>query len=670
MNEKGKILVLCGLTLLLISILYVKFEQKGNAVSPYGNLDLSGKVNAPEFEGGRGWLNVERPLSLRKDLKGKVVLVDFWTYCCINCLHILPDLKKLEQKYPEELVVVGVHSAKFLNEKDSENIRAAILRYEIEHPVINDADFQIWERYAANAWPSLYLIDPEGKIVGKLSGEGHYEVLDQAIQGLIEKFGNKINRQPIPIALERDREPETILSFPGKVYADGDSQRLFIADTNHNRIVITDFAGKILDIAGDSESGWQDGSFEEARFNHPQGMVLTGEQTLMVADTENHLLRVLDLKARSVKTVGGTGKQARWRAPGGAALQTALNSPWALTMRKDDPNVYIAMAGPHQLWVYQPEKENVEPFAGSGYENIVDGYLNEAQLAQPSGMTSDGTHIYFADSEVSALRMVDFTSKPKQVRTLIGKGLFKFGDQDGKFEEALLQHVLGVAYHEGRVYVADTYNHKIKAADLEKRTIQTIAGDGKPGIGTAEQPQFYEPSGLSIAQGKLYIADTNNNAIRVMDLKTNRVETLHIDNTSWLMQQKQPTFDLLGNPQPVVLQNEKVAPGGTVQIEFAFPQGYHFNPLAQPMVQLRAEGETEKPWISQKFIPEVNGDVIQFKLSDQVLQDKKSVDIGVTFFYCREDNQGECRIDSALFTLPIEKGGDKVTLQYSVEEKV
>ena len=241
MNEKGKILVLCGLTLLLISILYVKFEQKGNAVSPYGNLDLSGKVNAPEFEGGRGWLNVERPLSLRKDLKGKVVLVDFWTYCCINCLHILPDLKKLEQKYPEELVVVGVHSAKFLNEKDSENIRAAILRYEIEHPVINDADFQIWERYAANAWPSLYLIDPEGKIVGKLSGEGHYEVLDQAIQGLIEKFGNKINRQPIPIALERDREPETILSFPGKVYADGDSQRLFIADTNHNRIVITDF---------------------------------------------------------------------------------------------------------------------------------------------------------------------------------------------------------------------------------------------------------------------------------------------------------------------------------------------------------------------------------------------------------------------------------------------
>src|SRR5213594_2479611 len=157
--------------------------QEGKSKMP----EYEGKVNAPEFPDGMEWLNTERPLSIRQ-LKGKVVLLDFWTYCCINCMHIIPDLKKLERKYPNELVVIGVHSAKFENEKNTENIRRIVLRYEIEHPIVNDADFAIWRAYAVDAWPTRFLIDPAGYVIGKLSGEGGYEALDQVIGETIADF--------------------------------------------------------------------------------------------------------------------------------------------------------------------------------------------------------------------------------------------------------------------------------------------------------------------------------------------------------------------------------------------------------------------------------------------------------------------------------------------------
>jgi thiol-disulfide isomerase/thioredoxin len=121
--------------------------------------DTRALVRAPEFPAGMQWLNTATPLRLA-DLRGKIVLLDFWTYCCINCMHIIPELTALERKYPNELVVIGVHSAKFHNEGDSENIRQAILRYEIQHPVVNDRDFRIWRSYAVRAWPTLMVIKP------------------------------------------------------------------------------------------------------------------------------------------------------------------------------------------------------------------------------------------------------------------------------------------------------------------------------------------------------------------------------------------------------------------------------------------------------------------------------------------------------------------------------
>src|SRR5689334_22341008 len=253
-----------------------------------------GKIRAPELSGGRGWLNTDKPLSLAA-LKGKVVLLDFWTYGCINCMHIIPDLKKLEKKYPNELVVIGVHSAKFENEKDTENIRRIVLRYEIEHPIVNDADFKIWKAYAVNAWPTRYLIDPAGYVIGKLSGEGGYEAIDKVIGDTIAEFRKRgeLNEAPLKLVLEKAKVGDLPLAFPGKVLADEKSDRLFIADSDHNRIVIAKLDGTLVDVVGTGAHGMVSSSFADSSFFRPQGMALDGDK-LYVADTENHLIRRID----------------------------------------------------------------------------------------------------------------------------------------------------------------------------------------------------------------------------------------------------------------------------------------------------------------------------------------------------------------------------------------
>jgi thiol-disulfide isomerase/thioredoxin len=475
------------------------------------------RIAAPELDGGVAWLNTAGPLRL-KDLRGKIVLLDFWTLCCINCMHVLPDLARLEKKYPNELVVIGVHTAKFENEKNTESIRKAILRYEISHPVVNDAEQRIWETFGSRSWPTLCLIDPEGYLVARGSGEGLYEALDREISRLIKihKAKKTLNEKPLKFQLARAQERgDSPLFFPGKVLADAAGKRLFIADSTHHRIVITDLDGKKIAVAGSGEPGREDGSYAAARFNDPQGMALQGD-LLYVADRKNHLIRALDLKAQSVKTIAGTGAQGQDRELGGLALKTGLNSPWDLLLHKD--RLFIAMAGHHQIWMLDLTKATVVPYAGDGREDIRDGTLSMSRFAQPSGLASDGKTLWVADSEVSAVRAVPLEGE-SEVKTLVGKGLFKFGDVDGEADMARLQHALGLAYHDGKLYVADTYNSKLKLLDPVKRTCVTFLG----GAG-----QLSEPGGLSYADGKLYVADTNAHRIRVVDAKSKTITTLKL----------------------------------------------------------------------------------------------------------------------------------------------
>ncbi len=451
-------------------------------------------------------------------------------------MHIFPQLRKLERKYASELVVVGVHSAKFPTEKETDSLTAAVRRCELEHPVINDAEFQVWQQYSCRAWPTLMFIDPRGNVIGKHEGELTFEQFDTLMSGMVAEFDELGIMQRSPLPTTPPPGPQNALSFPGKVLADEAGGRLFIADTNHNRIIVSSFDGDVKQVIGSGEEALVDAPLAQSAFNHPQGMAIDGD-ILYVADTENHAIRRVDLQAGHVETIAGTGEQGYDRTGGRPGRSTSLSSPWDVVLHNGV--VYIAMAGIHQLWSLDLETGIVGPYAGSGREAITDGPLATSALAQPSGITigndgSGGERLYFADSETSAIRNCDLDPNGS-VRTIIGLGLFEFGDVDGDDFRVRMQHPIGITHHVsddggGVLYVADTYNHKIKRVLPKTRSAFTVAGVGKPGHvdGPFAQARFSEPSGLSIANRKMYIADTNNHAIRVADMETGEVATLEL----------------------------------------------------------------------------------------------------------------------------------------------
>jgi thiol-disulfide isomerase/thioredoxin len=617
------------------------------------------RVRAPELSGGRGWLNTDKPLSLAA-LKGKVVLLDFWTYGCINCMHIIPDLKRLEKKYPNELVVIGVHSAKFENEKDTENIRRIILRYEIEHPVVNDADFAIWRSYAVNAWPTRYLIDPAGYIIGKLSGEGAYEALDKAIADTIAEFRKRgeLNEAPLKLVLERAKVGDLPLAFPGKILADQKSDRLFIADSDHNRIVVAKLDGTLIETIGTGEHGAQDGPFDQAAFFRPQGMMLDGD-TLYVADTENHLIRQVDLKSKTVKTIAGTGQQSREYGVSGPALRVALNSPWDLQLV--GRTLYIAMAGPHQIWKLDLDKQEVSTFAGSGREARLDGPPAEAAFAQPSALATDEKTLYVSDAEANIIRAINLGADGK-VRTLVGGDLFDFGDEDGLGNDVRLQHPLGLARWNDKLLIADTYNHKIKVLDPAARSVKSFAGTGKPGQSDGAKPSFYEPGGLAVAGNKLYVADTNNHAIRVVDLKTKETRTLPIKGLQPPASTQVAADDEAApNAEEIKLPPQKVRIGAaTLLINVELPAGYHLNPAAPQRYKVSIENGSMSLTINdQDASRSTKGSQLPIRVPVRAqAAGAAELHTSFTFVYCREDNTGTCRIKTLVWRASVEVVND------------
>jgi hypothetical protein len=423
-------------------------------------------------------------------------------------------------------VVIGVHSPKFIGEKDTESVRQAVGRLEVGHPVVNDRDFRVWQAYAVRAWPTIIFIDPRGKVIGSHEGEFPFESFDALIGDMVAEFdaAGLLDRRPLDLGLSPADAP-TALRFPGKVIADELTERLVISDSGHHRIIVADLDGQARQIIGSGVQGFDDGPAEVATFSHPQGLALDGAM-LYVADTENHAIRAVDLAAGTVVTLAGTGEQLMGPRVGGPARQTPLSSPWDLALL--DGTLYVAMAGTHQLWAMGLDSGFIVPFAGNGREDLVDGPRDGASMNQPSGLATDGTRLYVADSEASAIRVVEVGSAGS-IRTIVGEGLFEFGDRDGRGPaEVRLQHPVGLAWHDGIIVIADTYNHKIKRLDPTVAECRVWLGEGESGAddGDAERARFSEPSGVAVAAGRLYVADTNNHAVRVAEIETGRVSTL------------------------------------------------------------------------------------------------------------------------------------------------
>lgn len=461
---------------------------------------------APAFEGATAWLNVDHPLDLAA-LKGRVVVVDFWTSGCINCIHTLATLKKLEAHFASEpVVVIGVHSPKFDAEGESTRLATTLAAYDLHHPVAIDADRAIWDRWNVNAWPTVFVLDTEGRTIWSEAGEPNPGELTSVVAGALAEAGDRLAKGPLP-GLVANAAQSTALAYPGKVSALGDG-RLAISDTAHHRIVVVRADGSVEHVIGNGLAGKVDGPLAECSFSAPQGTSYENG-VLYIADTENHVIRAANLAQGTVTTIAGTGELGA--LPLGATTsdprKTPLRSPWDVLAR--DGQLYLALAGSHQIGVLDLQKQALRRFAGSGREALIDGAASAAAFAQPSGLATDGKSLFVADPESSAVRRVDLASGV--THTLIGQGLFVFGDVDGDRKTARLQHALGIAYASGALYVVDTYNSKLKKLDLGTGVLNTI-------LGGSDRVALFEPGGISSDGNRLIIADTNHQRVVAVPL--------------------------------------------------------------------------------------------------------------------------------------------------------
>jgi len=443
------------------------------------------RVRAAELV-GRGWLNTGGKSYALRDFRGKALLLDFWTFCCVNCLHVLDELRPLEAEFADVLVTVGVHSPKFEHEADPAALAAAVERYAVHHPVLDDPELTTWQAFAVRAWPTLVVVDPEGYVVHVAAGEGHAEALRRVIAEVVAVHEAKgtLHRGDGPHV--PPAAADTVLRFPGKAVLTPDGTLLVANTARHSLVELAADGETVLRVIG------------EGQFNEPGGLALLPSPVaarvgydVVVADTVHHQLRGVRLADGDVRVVAGTGQQWRDGETDGPATKIDLSSPWDVAWWEPADGVVIAMAGNHTLGVFDPVADTVRRLAGTTVEGLHDGPVDEAFFAQPSGLAVDGDRLWVADAETSALRWV---SADLLVHTAIGAGLFDFGHRDGPAGEALLQHPLGVAVlPDHSVAIADTYNGAIRRYDPIRDEVSTLAVD------------VAEPSDIVVVDGELVV---------------------------------------------------------------------------------------------------------------------------------------------------------------------
>jgi thiol-disulfide isomerase/thioredoxin len=642
--------------ILLISTTIILFWFFSLLISSLFSKITTGNSNLVNLtSNSQEWLNSARKIEV-DDLKNRVILVDFWTHACVNCLHMVPEIKKLEEQFGDRLTVIGVHSGKFDNEKSVESIKKAVLKYNIEHLVVNDADFKIWDSFGVKSWPTMILLNAKGQVVKKYEGEVAGKVIAKDVEKLVKKYSFQLNRNALPIVLEKNKAVDHVLKFPSGIeFARNFSYKniiktnaLVVANTGKNSILVTSLNGDTLLEIGSETAGSEDGDIANASFDAPHGLLFK-DNILYVADTGNHAVRKIDFKAGKVTTIAGTKNKGLAITNDGKALEANLSSPWDLEFFPDSNHIIISNSGTHQLLKLNIAGETISPFAGNGNEDLLDGKYPDNALAQPNGLSAFGGNLYFVDSETSALRVVD---KSGMVKTLVGRGLFDFGHKNGAAKEALMQHPVALSADDTGVYIADTHNHVIRKFDLKSGQLADFSGDLRgDGIGGRKNTSYDEPEAMIAVLDKFYIADTNNG--RVVELNRGVGTSRVIDIIPPSKMPREGLLEYLPNLEKI--PSVAVKEQSEVKLNFEMKKGWKINESAPSFFNLVEVKNEKEANLVASFDGEMikSGSVVLPKLSK-----KRIYYLQGTVYYCEDKTNALCLIKSYQQKLLPKKSGD------------
>jgi len=588
------------------------------------------------------WINTSRPLEIT-DLKDRVILLDFWTYACVNCMQILPEIKKLEKEYGNKLTVIGVHSGKFDNEKDFNSITKAVLKHDINHSVIDDSDLKIWNNFGVTAWPTLVLINPHGNVQKIYVGENDIKKLAKDVKKLISKYRHQINRSALPLVLEKNKIAKKVLNYPTKIeyaanfsYKAHNAAALFIANSGQNNILAVSLNGEIIAQIGSGRDDFEDGNFESASFNSPQGL-LYKDGKLYVADTQNHAIREINFKDETVTTIAGSGHRGSVINSEAIDVKYAeLASPTDIEFYPDSNKIAIANSGTHQILQYDLIKKKISVLAGNGKEGIDDGSYPQNSLAQTSDLAYYDGKLYFIDSESSSLRVLN---KEGSVKTLIGKGLFDFGYKNGKKETALMQHPLGLTVDDTGIYISDSFNHVIKKYNQHSGELSDFFGSKKGEVlSSAAKTEFDEPDGIVSFLDRFYVVDSNNN--RVVAINRNKLTSELLDVMPQLRLPKEGFLQYLPNlhkAEDVSVATSKVS------VKINFKKSWKINDLGPSFINLLEIVSDEEANLINTF--DWNA-IKNNELKLPKLDVTKNYMLQGTIYYCENKKNALCHITS------------------------
>ncbi len=636
-------------------VLWFVFSFLTNLVfsSAFVELDSSKIISSYKNEEDR-WLNLSRNLE-NKDLKNRVILLDFWTHACVNCLHTIPEIKKLEQEFGSKLVVIGVHSGKFANEKDVESIKKAVLKYDINHPVVNDSDLKIWNAFGVDAWPSFVLIDPRGRVKKTYVGEGDVRHIKKDVKKMVEKYRYHLNREELPVLPEKNKIIKTVLSYPTKIiyardfsYKSYKGQALFIANSGRNNILVSTISGEVIVQIGAKDAGFSDGSIDTAKFNIPTGLLYQNGK-LYIADSGNHALREVDFKTSKVITLIGEQKRGGVISGENIKLENVnLASPSDLEFFPDKNHIAISNSGTHQILSYNLLEKKVSVLAGNGSEGISDGNYPRNSLAQTSDLSVFDGKLYFLDSETSSLRVMN---KNGEVKTLLGTGLFDFGHKNGDKKEALMQHPLGLFVNKNGAYISDSFNHKIRKYEFSSGKIKDLFGSQR-GEDLGSETKFDEPDGLVVVDESLFVCDTNNNRIVKLDFKKMNSSLLNVMPP--LQLPKDGFLQYLPNLQK---SDSTKVKSQNVAIKINFESDWKINESGPSFINLlELVGEKDANLITTFDWNMIKNDDMNLPKLDA---NKKYILQG-TIYYCQDKKNSLCYINSYEQEIEVDSDGKQI----------